>query len=225
MSICIHICSNREWRAAKDIFTTFPTQIKHQVYGEYFEQKINNKKCIIYHSGPTKTKSAAACQHAIDKWSPEIIYVLGTCGAVSEMLDIFDVIMANRTVQYDCSEFIGENTHGFYTPMITDIDISNTNIDNIKEKITIGTIGTADRDIDYKTASTLRKENFLAADWESGAISKVCSINRVKCIILRGISDKPVENSSSDKEKQVRDYQKNTSIVMNKLFNLLREII
>ncbi|HJO95974.1 MAG TPA: 5'-methylthioadenosine/S-adenosylhomocysteine nucleosidase [Victivallales bacterium] len=225
MNICIHISSDEEWNSVKNIFTVPASHLKQQAFGEYFEQEINDKKCIIYYSGPSKTKASAACQHAIDKWTPEIIYVLGTCGAVSETLNIFDIVMANRTIQYDCQEFIGENTNTFYSPMITDINISHVNIDNIKDEIKLGIIGTADRDIDFEGANCLRKENILAADWESGAISKICDINDVKCIIFRGVSDKPTENSSSDKEKQINDYRKNTAIVMDKLFNLLKKII
>jgi len=225
MTNCIHICSGREWRSTKDIFQVPSTQLKQQALGEYFETEINNKKCIIYHSGPTKTKAAAACQHAIDKWSPEIIYVLGTCGGVSENLEIFDVILANQTVQYDCHDFMYQDTNTFYGPMITNIDISAVNTNTLKEDIKIGIIGSADRDLDYKTANSLRKENILAVDWESGAISKICDINRIKCIILRGVTDKPVEFSKSDRAKQSNDYRNNTFAVMEKLFNLLRDII
>lgn len=225
MAICIHICSGREWRSTKEIFQIPATHLKQQALGEYFEIEINTKKCIVYHSGPTKTRSAAACQHAIDKWSPEMICVLGTCGCVSKSLEIFDVIMANKTVQYDCQTFMNKDTNTFYEPMITNIDIPALNTITIRKDIKIGTIGTADRDLDYETANSLRKENVLAVDWESGAISKICDLNNVKCVILRGVTDKPTEHSKSDREKQSNDYKQNTSTVMKKLFDLLREII
>lgn len=157
--------------------------------GEYFNQEIENCKCLFYHSGPTKTRAAAACQYAIDQWKPDTIIVLGTCGGVSKNLEIFDIIMANKTVQYDCLDFMGEAEHTFYN--ITELDNSWIDTSNIPEKITTGIIGTADKDLNYEAAMLLRKEKLLAVDWESGAITKICELNNVKCLVFRGISDKP----------------------------------
>jgi adenosylhomocysteine nucleosidase len=48
----------------------------------------------------------------------------------------------------------------------------------------------ADRDILPEQVGWLQEQfGGVAADWESGAIAWVCSRNKVKCLILRGVSD------------------------------------
>ena len=178
---------------------------------------------MVFHSGPTKTRAAAACQHAIDKWNPDVVVVLGTCGGVAPNLQVFDVVLARKTVQYDCLDFMDEAKSVFYPPMAADLDISW--IKDTRGAFTVGTIGTADRDLDFETAKKLRKENILTVDWESGAISKICEINNKKCLILRGITDKPVAQHKTDREQQTTDYKQNTFHVMEKLFALLPGLI
>lgn len=219
MRISIQICSSREWRAVKTICKVKAADIKKQALGEYFRTMVRERACMVYHSGPTKTRAAAACQHAIDKWDPDVVVVLGTCGGIAPELRIFDVVLAKRTVQYDCLDFMGETGGVFYPPMVTELDISW--VKAVRGKLTVGTIGTADRDLGFEAAEELRKENVLAADWESGAISKICEINGKKCLILRGITDRPVARHKTDREKQATDYKKNTFLVMKKLFEML----
>ncbi|MDD2773203.1 MAG: 5'-methylthioadenosine/S-adenosylhomocysteine nucleosidase [Elusimicrobiales bacterium] len=225
MKICIQICSGFEWRAVKKIFAVKATAVKTHSLGEYFAGAIANRKCIVFHSGATKTRAAAACQHAIDKWNPDAIAVLGTCGGISPELEIFDVVLADKTVQYDCLDFITGAKDTFYAPMVTELDNSWINHAGVRGKATVGTIGTGDRDLDFKTAAALRKENILAADWESGAVAKVCEINRRQCLILRGITDKPVNHKKADRAKQTDDYKRNTPLVMKKLLALLPELL
>jgi len=107
--------------------------------------------------------------------------------------------------------------------MTTDLDVSW--IKKANEAFVIGTLGTADRDLDFETAQKLKKENILAVDWESGAIAKICEINSTKCLILRGITDKPVSPDKTDREQQRNDYRENTFHVMEILFTLLPGII
>jgi adenosylhomocysteine nucleosidase len=109
--------------------------------------------------------------------------------------------------------------------MTTELDNSWIDSTNISKKITIGIIGTADKDLNYETAQLLRKEKVLVVDWESGAITKICDLNKVKCLVLRGISDKPVSPEKADREKQTKDYRQNTYSVMERLITLLPAII
>ena len=225
MEICIQICAGREWRAIKNIFKISPQDILKHALGEYFTFKINEQECILYHSGSTKTRASAACQHAIDTWKPKVIFVLGTCGGVSEKLHVFDIVMASKTVQYECLDLMGEAGNRFYSPMITDLDNNWIDSSNLNKDIITGIIGTGDRDLDYQTAESLRKENILVVDWESGAISKICEINNIKCLVLRGITDMPVSSDQSDREQQTNDYRENTYKVMKKLVSLLPAFI
>lgn len=217
--ICIQICSNREWRSFKEIFSISAASIGVTPYGEYVSKIIEGKECIFYHSGATKTKSTGACQYAISKWNPNFIFVLGTCGGVSSKLNVLDVVIANKTVQYDCIVGDKHNTITFYEKLIEEIDNSWIDFTKLTVSIFEGLIATADQDLGPKQLDMLASENVLCADWESGAISHICRLNNVKCCILRGISDIPRRDDDQSHDKQTMDYRTNTPLIMKKLLN------
>jgi nucleoside phosphorylase len=200
--ICIQICSKREWRALKDILNINEDLIGCTPYGEYIYKSIVGKECTFYHSGATKTKSSGACQYAIDKWNPQFIFVLGTCGGVSEKLNLLDIVITNKTVQYDCINRMEDKSPIFYEVLTEDID-------------------NADQDLGKEQIDKLRSENVLCADWESGAISHICKLNKIKCCILRGITDIPRKNDINSDKSQGIDYRINTPLIMEKLINTL----
>jgi adenosylhomocysteine nucleosidase len=223
MKLRIQICSEFEWENAKSILKIKRNVLQRQLFGEYFARSFGQQEWICYHSGATKTRAAAACQFAIDTWHPNAIVNLGTCGGVIEEIRKLDIIMADKTTQYDCIIRFGEPreifapANLFYKPMITVIDTSWVDISGVSRKIRKGTIASADQDLNVKWRERLRKENVLGADWESGAISKVCELNKMKCLILRGVTDIPDGNQESDCEN-------NTPIVMESLLQILTQI-
>jgi nucleoside phosphorylase len=67
----------------------------------------------------------------------------------------------------------------------------------------------------------LQGKKVIAADWESASIAKVCELNKMKCLILRGITDIPKRQGGL---KQDDDYKKNTLIIMKDLFSIISQI-
>lgn len=219
--ICIHVCSRDEWVAAKKILDINIENVKLYPYGEYFEHRFHNKDAVIYFSGATKTRSSGACQYAIDNWEPELLFVAGTSGGVGESLKKLDIVIADKTVQYDVIVKFGAEIEFFYSPMITPIDNGWINFEGISEKLHKGLVATADMDMSYENIHELRKEGVLVADWESGAIAKIAELNGVKCCILRGVSDIPQSIEINDTENQGNDYVKNTPLIMEKLLKIV----
>ena len=217
MKLGVQVCSELEWRSTKRILGIRNDKLKRQPFRECFEHRIGKQKCVFYQTGDTKTRSAAGCQLAIDRWHPDGIVNLGTCGGVAEKVQKLDIIMADKTVQYDCIICFGESREPFYKPMITVIDTSWADISKVPRRIHKGTIASADQDLNVEWMERLRRENVLGADWESGAISKLCELNKVKCLILRGVTDVP-------NDRQASDFENNTPIVMESLLQVLTQI-
>ena len=63
------------------------------------------------------------------------------------------------------------------------------------------------------------------ADWESASIAKVCKLNRIKCLILRGVSDIPEMRRGSKEDFQERDYQRNTRIIVKDLLSIVEQMV
>jgi nucleoside phosphorylase len=47
-----------------------------------------------------------------------------------------------------------------------------------------------------KNRVLLQGKKVLAADWGSDSIAKICELNKIKCLILRGITDIPKKQIS-----------------------------
>jgi nucleoside phosphorylase len=152
--------------------------------------------------------------------------VLGTCGGVAEYLNPLDIVIANKTVQYDCIIGMDKKSPIFYDVLTVDIDNTWINFSSLSFKLFEGLIATADQDMGNIQVNNLRTENVLCADWESGAISYICKLNKVNCCILRGITDIPRKDNIDSDKLQGEDYKINTPLVMNKLINtVLPEIL
>lgn len=204
--ITIHINSNEEWTATKDLLK--PLDIRIFPYGEYFETEIASKECIFYHSGATKTLSSGATQYAIDNWSPEIIFVLGTCGGVAEDIRPLDIIIVEQTAQYDVIPM--KKRESIFHEIII-LDNSWINLNQFPHKLLKGFIATADKSVTASNYHDLRDSDVTAADWETASIAKISEINGVKCCVIRGVSD---VISEKDVVMQYEDYKRNTSIIM-----------
>jgi adenosylhomocysteine nucleosidase len=224
LKLGIQICSDLEWKSVKEILQVRKAHLYQQPFGEYFTHSSGQDEFVSYHSGPTKTCASAACQFAIDKWNPDAIVNLGTCGGVSTGVKRLSLIRASRTVQYDCIIRFGEKRELFYRPMVTVLDTSWADFRRVTKKLHKGTIATADQDLNDEWRKKLQRRNVLGADWESGAIAKVCQRNRVKCLILRGVSDIPGKSQLPDRDNQASDFERNTPVIMESLLQVLHQI-
>jgi len=224
MKLAIQICSEIEWRSTKPILKIGRGQFRKQPYGEYFSLQLAQHQSIIYYSGATKTRAAAACQFAIDTWHPDRVINLGTCGGVSKKVKKLDMILAERTFQYDAIQRYGTPSIRFKRSIKTDVEISWIDLSGISDRLHIGTIASADQDLCPKTRKILQERGVLAADWESASIAKVCELNGIKCLILRGVSDIPEVGRELKEDIQESDYKKNTPILMNNLFSIIGQM-
>ena len=222
MNICIQICSKREWVAVQNLLQINDNSKTDYPFGEYFEYSVD-KRCIFYFSGPTVAKSSPACQYAIDKWAPRITIVLGTCGGIAPGIKDFDIIIANKTIYFNSIESIFCEKRFIYEPLTTTIDNSWINFDELPIKIHEGTIGTNDHFNNLNAAEALKDEDVLGIDWESAGIAKVCSVNNVKCCIVRGVSDSLLE--IKDESMINEQYRKNAPQVMKILLENILPVL
>jgi len=131
MNVCIQICSKQEWKAFKNILSIEAGELIAFPYGEYAERRINNVNCIFFNSGATVTKASGAAQYAIDNWKPPILIVLGTCGGIGADLVVSDVVIANKTVYFNCFENEIYLDNIIFKPLTAEIDNSWINWKNL----------------------------------------------------------------------------------------------
>jgi nucleoside phosphorylase len=221
MKFAIQICSELEWESTKAILKIGGGKLQNQPFGDYFNYRVGKHRSIIYQGGATKTRAAAACQFAIDTWHPDAVINLGTCGGVPKEVSKLDIILAKKTFQYDVIQRLGSPSVRFRKGLKTNLKISWVDLNKMSERLHIGEIASADQDLVSKTRKILQECGVLAADWESASIAKVCELNRIKCLILRGVSDIPEKSRELKEDIQERDYKKNTRLIMTGLLSII----
>lgn len=187
-TIVIIFSSQSEWRAARKYRKV--AFVEETPYGEYFAMLEGERTLIYMQGGWGKISAAASVQYAILHWSPDLVINLGTCGGLQGQVERGDMILAERTLVYDLIEQMGDQQQA-YDHYTTKLDLSWLPTEEpYPQPVQRGLLLSADRDILPEQVAWLR-DNFggVAADWESGAIAWVCSQNKVKCLILRGVSD------------------------------------
>jgi adenosylhomocysteine nucleosidase len=219
MNVCVQICSKQEWKAFKNILSIEANELIVFPYGEYAERRINNVNCIFFNSGPTVTKASGAAQYAIDNWQPSTLIVLGTCGGIGADLVVLDVVIANKTVYYNCFGNDVYLNNLVYEPLTIEIDNSWINWKDLPSFVHEGTIATNDHYENFKATELIKKQNILCVEMESAAIAYVCSVNKIKCCIARGITDFPLK--ICDESLINKEYRENTPKTMKTLLETI----
>jgi len=184
--VCVLISAGAEWRA---LLPHFPeTDVEPTPYGHCFTTRIADQEVQFLHGGWGKVAAAGSTQYAIDRWKPQRLVNLGTCGGFKGQVKRGAVILAQKTIIYDIIEQMTDYNQAI-TKYSVDFDLSWLP-EEAPQPITIGTIVSADRDIlPDDIPDLIRKYGASVADWESGAIAWVAQKNDLPCMILRGVSD------------------------------------
>jgi len=226
-NIVILICADAEWEViAEDIYpdinTTFPSP-----FGQWFPYDLNvagaNTPVIFFQTGCGKIPAAAATQFVIDKWHPQLIINLGTCGGFKGKVKKGDTLLVTRTVVYDIRERSGHHEEHI-AKHTTDLDLTWLKKPYPMDAEPV-TMATADQDIDPEMVPRLIEQyGAEAGDWESGAIAYIGhKKNRLKCLIMRGVSD--VVDPSKAKPSSEEEIREGTRTVMRNLISGLPQWI
>jgi adenosylhomocysteine nucleosidase len=162
----------------------------HSPYGEWFSSEILGKRIVFFQGGWGKIAAAGSTQYAIDRFVPELVMNLGTCGGFAGSVEHDEIILVEETLVYDIVEQMidAQDAIEYYATRLS--------LDWLKSKEPLpllarrGRLVSADRDILPSDIRTLKERyGAVAADWESAAIAWVAARNKTQCLILRGVSD------------------------------------
>jgi adenosylhomocysteine nucleosidase len=183
--IVVLISANGEWNA---VLSFYHPSRQPSPYGDYFLASMSGRPVVFLHGGWGKIAAAASTQYAIQRWRPQQVINLGTCGGFAGQVQRGEILLVNRTLVYDIEEKMGDPLQALahYT---TPIDLSWLQ-EPYPQPVRLACLVSADRDLDPADIDRLHERyGAIAADWESGAIAWVARRNNVRCLILRGVSD------------------------------------
>lgn len=181
------ISANAEWGPVKELRQ--PSRVEKNPYGEYFQEEIHQNSVIFQHGGWGKIAAAASTEMAVNRWDPELIINIGTCGGFAGQIERGAILMPDRTLAYDIIEQMGNPQEA--------IEAYATRLDHswLKQPYPIavqgGILVSADRDIVPETVPGLIAQyQARAGDWESASIAWVAAgKHKRRCLILRGVTD------------------------------------
>lgn len=216
--IGVVVTSKLEWEALLKVYDIDSEFTEKYPYGEYYRTTIYDKEIVLFRTLGRKVLSSASIQYMIDKFSFNKIVYVGSATAVCDYVDYGDVFIPSSCAEYDIT--IRE-----FEPLIKETNIIELDKVNVTMKYFDGLLGTSDKSlVTNRDYLMVRETDMVASDTEGAAIAKVCKMNNVKITILKGISDRPIENNGY--EEQLEVYEENApKIIKNVVENYLTEVI
>jgi len=216
------ISADIEWQAVRDLFPDVSLQTSP--FGQWFTSDFDiqdaREPVRFFQGGWGKISAAASAQYAIDRWSPELLINLGTCGGFEGEIEKGTLILVERTIVYDILEQMldSEAAIAYYT---TEIDLSWLG-DNYPHTVLRTALLSGDRDLVVEEIPALSaKYEAVAGDWESGAIAWVAARSGTRCLILRGVTDLVGNRGGEAYDGNVQVFVENTADVMQRLVDSL----
>ena len=208
--IGVLISSKKEFNELLKIYNIGEDYLEKYPFGEYYRTEFRGKDIVFFRSGIRKINASAAAQYMIDKFNLEKLIVIGTCTSSNEGLNYGDIIIPSKVIDYDyiIRELEEEIDEELY--LVPD-QVSMPN------EYYYGVLGTSDKALVLWSDYTFLASNSIdASDLESYAVLKICKTNNVKCIIIKGVTDKPMRSMDGYNE-QLDVYEENLPIVMKKI--------
>jgi adenosylhomocysteine nucleosidase len=229
--VVVLISADIEWRVIRSIFPQLEQQ--SSPLGEWFVMPVEiwrqSQPVLFFHGGWGKISAAASTQYVIDRWAPQLLVNLGTCGGFEGQIERGAVVLVERTIVYDIIEQMGDYDEHI-AHYSTKIDLSWLDAAfperHYPQPVVRSLLVSADRDLIAEDIPHLINHYGAAAgDWESGAIAWVAKRNQTRCLILRGVTDLVGNRGGEAYAGNIRVFEENAAAVLASLVHCLPEWI
>ncbi|MBN2117958.1 MAG: hypothetical protein JW730_15380 [Anaerolineales bacterium] len=217
MKTTVLVSAIAEWNAVKSLFPR--AKLRRFPFGECFDIVLQDEHISFFHSGWGKIASAGSIQYVIDRYSPDLIVNLGTCGGFAGDVSQGEIVLVEKTYVYDIVELMGD-------PDVISYYASSLDLSWLAEPypfpVRRGTLASADSDLLPARIPSLRSLGAIAADWESGALAWVAARSHARLLILRGVSD-VVSQEGSEAYNNIELFNERARGIMEQLVEQLPE--
>lgn len=217
----------------EEILKIMEEKEEKEIYGiTFIIGKIEDTKVVVVKSGVGKVNAARITQILIDKLKVKSVINVGSAGALNPLLDIGDIVIAEKLVQHDFDITAFDHEKGYITGVGDYIYSDNELVKKFKDignkiknktyKITTGVIASGDifcTDISMKN-KIYSKFNAECVEMEGAAIAQVCYLDKVPFVVLRSISDSPNGNNAMVFEEFVKLASKRCADILKEFFKI-----
>jgi adenosylhomocysteine nucleosidase len=176
---------------------------------DYWQGKLAGQDCVVARCGMGKVSAAAGVQRLIDQFAVSSVVVCGLAGALQPHMEIGDVVVGERFVQYDMDASpifprfevpgLGRGVFSADEKLVQLATQAAVSIDAVS-RVYQGLIVTGDQFIkdDARTALLRDFPDALCVEMEGAAVAQICYLNDVSFVIVRVISDRADGTAPSD---------------------------
>ena len=187
---------------------------------EYWHGDIHEHQVIITRCDPGKVNAVIAAQQMLDFFTPDVLFNMGSSGALAPNLEVGDLVVATEAIQHDFDltgwgmkpgEMLfdvktaenGQLTFRSQQIFPTDSKLAqfafevaqSVELDKLKDyspKVHMGRIVSGDQFISSveKAGNLWNTHQALCVDMEAAAIAHTCEINNTPFLCVRAMSDK-----------------------------------
>jgi len=165
----------------------------------YSKGKLYNVDVVVAKCGVGKVFAGICAQTMIIKYNPDLVINVGVGGALTSKLNIGDVAVGDKLVQYDMDTTAVGDPLGLISGINvvyfeSDKELVKKAVDTAKElgeNCVTGVIASGDRFVSDDATKNLIIDNFdgIVCEMEGAAIAHVCYVNEVPFGVIRTISD------------------------------------
>ena len=207
MNIGIIVAMKEEKEPIKNLMKNVEVQEKYNL--KFEKGQIENKNCILVESGVGKVNAARTTQVLIDEFGVDKIINVGAAGAITNSMNIGDILVAKHVVQHDFDITAFGHKKG-YISNVGDIIHCDKQLlstfktilkkDESEYNIKIGIVASGDIFCTEEKMKNKINTKFDAdvVDMECASIAQVAYLDEIPFISIRCISDIPNgENAST----------------------------
>lgn len=186
------------------------TRVVKKASLEFNQGTYLGKELVVVRSGIGKVNAAMCAQILVDEFQVELIINTGIAGGIAEMVDIGDIVISKDALQHDMDATGFGYPLGVIPQMEASIFVADSELVELASAICkeknpdinthIGRVASGDQFISGHEKKQWLGDNFACycAEMEGAAIAQVATLNNVKFVIIRAISDKADNTACED---------------------------
>ena len=212
----------------------FETDTVHEIAGRaYHSGKFCGVDAVLVFSRWGKVAAASTATTLIERFAVDCIIFTGVAGAVSPLLNVGDIVIADKLLQHDFDVSMFGNFEKFEIPLL---GISRFPVDaklvelakraaedyldgrgnraTTGQRVHVGTIGSGDQfmaDTEKIEALRVAIPDLLCVEMEGAAVAQVCHEYGIPYEVIRTISDKADHSAAMDFITFIRDIARHYS--------------
>lgn len=193
----------------------------------FVKGKIRDNNVVVVQSGVGKVNAARTTQILINSFEVKFVINVGSAGALNPMLNIGDIVLAEKVIQHDFDITAFNHKKGYITgvgdyinsdeELVEKLKNAVKNIEDKTFKVVTGVIASGDI---FCTEPKMKdkiysKFNAECVEMEGAAIAQVCYLDDIPFVVLRSISDSPNGNNAIVFDEFVKLASKRCAIILN----------